>query len=201
MVRERHDLRQRAPARSADSGRARPRRRRATATPESRRCAFYEGVTIEDGIFVPIGNDGWYHAAATRARYTQQPLEACALVDAELAAFDRDRRSRPRGYGRAWPGIGTTARTRGREMMAQRRRMLRRPGRSGRQSQYGRRIDAGAARGSLCDGRSPSSGASRRALSTCAKRRILRLAPLAQDRLRFGCTPSTGRGEPLGETL
>ena len=50
--------------------------------------AFYEGVTIEEGIYVPIGNDGWYRRGGRRARYAQQPLEACAMVDAELAAFD-----------------------------------------------------------------------------------------------------------------
>lgn len=50
--------------------------------------AFYESVTIENGIHVPIGNDGWYFRGERRARYAQQPLEACAMVDAELAAFD-----------------------------------------------------------------------------------------------------------------
>jgi hypothetical protein len=49
---------------------------------------FYEATTIEDGIFVPIGNHGWYRRGGRRARYAQQPLEACALVDAELAALD-----------------------------------------------------------------------------------------------------------------
>jgi hypothetical protein len=50
--------------------------------------AFYEATTIEDGIFVPIGNHGWYRRGGRRARYAQQPLEACAFADAELAAFD-----------------------------------------------------------------------------------------------------------------
>jgi hypothetical protein len=50
--------------------------------------AFYESVTIENGIFVPIGNDGWYRRGGPRAMYAQQPLEAVALVDAELAALD-----------------------------------------------------------------------------------------------------------------
>lgn len=53
-----------------------------------RTLAFYETVTTEDGIHVPIGNDGWYHRGGRRARYDQQPLEACAMVDAQLAAFD-----------------------------------------------------------------------------------------------------------------
>jgi hypothetical protein len=50
--------------------------------------AFYERTTIEDGIFVPVGNDGWYALGGPRARYAQQPLEAVAMVEAELAAFD-----------------------------------------------------------------------------------------------------------------
>ncbi len=48
---------------------------------------FYEGVTIENGVFIPIGNEGWFKRGQKRARYAQQPLEAYALVDAELAAF------------------------------------------------------------------------------------------------------------------
>ncbi len=50
--------------------------------------AFYESVTVENGIHVPIGNDGWYVRGGRRARYAQQPLEANAMVDAQLAAFD-----------------------------------------------------------------------------------------------------------------
>lgn len=49
---------------------------------------FCERVTLENGMFVPVGNDGWYPRGGERARYAQQPLEACAMVDAELAAFD-----------------------------------------------------------------------------------------------------------------
>jgi hypothetical protein len=50
--------------------------------------AFYERVTLGTGIFVPIGNQGWYPRGGSRAVYAQQPLEAVALIDAELAAFD-----------------------------------------------------------------------------------------------------------------
>lgn len=50
--------------------------------------AFYESVSTENGVHVPIGNHGWYHRGGHRARYAQQPLEACAMVDAQLAAFD-----------------------------------------------------------------------------------------------------------------
>ncbi|MGB8205093.1 MAG: hypothetical protein WCE83_10490 [Candidatus Baltobacteraceae bacterium] len=47
---------------------------------------FYESITIEEELFVPIGNAGWYVRGASRARYGQQPLEAASLVDAALAA-------------------------------------------------------------------------------------------------------------------
>ena len=49
---------------------------------------FLERTVFEDGIFVPIGNDGWFRRGGPRARFAQQPLEASAMVDAELAAFD-----------------------------------------------------------------------------------------------------------------
>lgn len=51
-----------------------------------RTLGFYEGVVIENERFVPIGNAGWYHRGGPRARYGQQPLEAAAMVDAELVA-------------------------------------------------------------------------------------------------------------------
>ncbi|HEY2476935.1 MAG TPA: hypothetical protein VGI19_19300 [Candidatus Cybelea sp.] len=50
--------------------------------------AFYESVTTENGVHVPIGNHGWYPRGGKRAFYAQQPLEANAMVDAQLAAFD-----------------------------------------------------------------------------------------------------------------
>jgi hypothetical protein len=53
-----------------------------------RSLEFLESVVFEGGIFVPIGNDGWYERGGRRARFAQQPLEAAAMTDAELAAFD-----------------------------------------------------------------------------------------------------------------
>jgi len=50
--------------------------------------AFYESIALEGGVFVPIGNRGWYRRGGERPRYDQQPLEAAAMVDAELAALD-----------------------------------------------------------------------------------------------------------------
>jgi hypothetical protein len=70
-----------------------------------RTFAFYESVVLEDAIFVPIGNDGWYERGKTRARYAQQPLEAAAFVDAALAAEAATRDARYRRLaelGLAW---------------------------------------------------------------------------------------------------
>jgi hypothetical protein len=57
---------------------------------------FYAHVVVEDGMFVPIGNDGWYPRGGERARFGQQPLEAAALVSAALAASDATGDSRYR---------------------------------------------------------------------------------------------------------
>ncbi|HEV2907903.1 MAG TPA: hypothetical protein VGX02_01430 [Candidatus Eremiobacteraceae bacterium] len=51
-----------------------------------RALEFLGEVTHERNVFVPIGNDGWYPRGGTRARHDQQPIEACAMVDAWLAA-------------------------------------------------------------------------------------------------------------------
>lgn len=48
--------------------------------------AFLESVTMERGLFVPVGNDGWFTYGGHRAVYAQQPIEASSMVDAELAA-------------------------------------------------------------------------------------------------------------------
>jgi hypothetical protein len=53
-----------------------------------RTLRFYERVTIEGGVYVPVGNQGWYQRGGTKPRYCQQPLEAAAMVDAALVAHD-----------------------------------------------------------------------------------------------------------------
>jgi hypothetical protein len=52
--------------------------------------SFLESVVFEPVRFAPIGNHGWYLRGGARARYDQQPLEAAAMVDAELAALACD---------------------------------------------------------------------------------------------------------------
>jgi hypothetical protein len=52
-----------------------------------RTLGFYESLVVEDRIFVPIGNAGWYERGGRRARFGQQPLEAASLVDVALVAL------------------------------------------------------------------------------------------------------------------
>ncbi len=49
---------------------------------------FYQRATIEDGVYVPVGNEGWYHRGGVKAKYSQQPLEGVSLIDAALVAYD-----------------------------------------------------------------------------------------------------------------
>jgi hypothetical protein len=51
-----------------------------------RTLRFYESVVFENGIFVPIGHEGWYVCGGERSRNGQQPLEAAAVIDVELLA-------------------------------------------------------------------------------------------------------------------
>ncbi len=48
---------------------------------------FLVKTQMLDGVFVPIGNDGWYRRGGKRAVYDQQPLEAAAMVEAAVDAF------------------------------------------------------------------------------------------------------------------
>jgi hypothetical protein len=47
---------------------------------------FLASITHPQTIFEPIGNKGWYEKGGERARYDQQPIEACAMADLWLAA-------------------------------------------------------------------------------------------------------------------
>ncbi len=58
---------------------------------------FLASVTIEGGVFAPVGNAGWYPHGGKKARFGQQPLEAAAMVDASLAAYALTRDARWRG--------------------------------------------------------------------------------------------------------
>ena len=49
---------------------------------------FLIKVQFIDGIFVPIGNKGWYRRGKKRAIFDQQPIEASCMVEATATAFE-----------------------------------------------------------------------------------------------------------------
>ncbi len=45
-------------------------------------------IQTEDGHLVPIGSNGWYEKGGARARFDQQPIEANAMIEACVGAFN-----------------------------------------------------------------------------------------------------------------
>jgi len=45
-------------------------------------------IQTEDNHFVPIGSNGWYEQGGPRARFDQQPVEANAMIEACVEAFN-----------------------------------------------------------------------------------------------------------------
>ena len=48
---------------------------------------FLDRETTAQGLFWPIGNDGWYPRGEEKAAYDQQPVEAGTMAEASLAAW------------------------------------------------------------------------------------------------------------------
>ena len=48
-------------------------------------------IQSEEGHFVPIGNKGWYEKGGLKARFDQQPVEANAMIEACVEAFNTTR--------------------------------------------------------------------------------------------------------------
>jgi hypothetical protein len=48
---------------------------------------FLDHQTTVEGVFWPIGNEGWYPRGEERASYDQQPVEAATMAEAAQAAF------------------------------------------------------------------------------------------------------------------
>lgn len=48
-------------------------------------------IQIEDHRLAPVGNHGWYKRDSTKARFDQQPLEANALIEASISAYQTDK--------------------------------------------------------------------------------------------------------------
>ena len=45
-------------------------------------------IQTKDGHFAPIGSNGWYEQGGRRARFDQQPVEAHAMIEACVEAFE-----------------------------------------------------------------------------------------------------------------
>lgn len=56
-------------------------------------AAFLIRSTIENGLFIPIGNKTWHSKGADRGLYDQQPIEAHTMFDF-LLAYDQDPQSK-----------------------------------------------------------------------------------------------------------
>jgi hypothetical protein len=50
--------------------------------------AFLDQQTTVEGVFWPVGNEGWYPRGEEKAPYDQQPVEAVTMADSALAAWD-----------------------------------------------------------------------------------------------------------------
>jgi hypothetical protein len=50
--------------------------------------AFLDQQTTAEGVFWPVGNEGWYPRGEEKASYDQQPVEAVTMAEAAQAAFD-----------------------------------------------------------------------------------------------------------------
>jgi hypothetical protein len=50
--------------------------------------AFLDERTTAEGVFWPVGNEGWYPRGEEKAAYDQQPVEAVTMADAARAALD-----------------------------------------------------------------------------------------------------------------
>jgi len=45
-------------------------------------------IDPSNGWFAPVGNHGWFPKSGDKAQYDQQPLEAAAMIDASLEAYE-----------------------------------------------------------------------------------------------------------------
>ncbi|MEI8374528.1 MAG: glycosyltransferase [Planctomycetota bacterium] len=50
--------------------------------------AFLDQQTTVEGVFWPVGNEGWYARGEEKASYDQQPVEAVTMAETAQAAFD-----------------------------------------------------------------------------------------------------------------
>lgn len=49
---------------------------------------FLISVTFKDGIFAPIGQNGWYHNNSHRTCFDQQPVDTTSMVQTLIVAYE-----------------------------------------------------------------------------------------------------------------
>ena len=136
-----HDLRQRSHLRGADPGRYGARRSRAPARRARDAGLLRRRSSSKMGCSCRSATPAGIRAAATRARFGQQPLEAAAMVAACLAAHAATGDARYRtlaGLAGDWYFGRNTQRV----PHGHQRRLPRRHRCGRREPEYGRRIDA-----------------------------------------------------------
>jgi hypothetical protein len=50
--------------------------------------AFLDHQTTAEGVFCPVGNEGWYPRGEEKASYDQQPVEAATMAETAQAAWE-----------------------------------------------------------------------------------------------------------------
>ena len=88
VVRVAHDLCERGVAARPVHRRRALAARRTSSTSHRASFAFLDRQTTAEGVFWPVGNEGWYPRGEEKAPYDQQPVEAVTMAEAALAAFD-----------------------------------------------------------------------------------------------------------------
>jgi hypothetical protein len=53
-----------------------------------RSLEWLAAIQTDSGHFVPIGNNGWYSNGGRRSRFDQQPIEANAMIEACIEAYN-----------------------------------------------------------------------------------------------------------------
>ena len=57
---------------------------------------FLISITLKDGIFAPIGQNGWYHNNSHRARFDQQPVDTASMVQTLIVAYETTKENKYR---------------------------------------------------------------------------------------------------------
>ena len=59
---------------------------------------FLISVTFKEGIFVPIGQNGWYHNSSLKARFDQQPVDTASMVQTLIVAYETTKEKKYRKF-------------------------------------------------------------------------------------------------------